>query len=265
MSRASHVARQAVRGLQRLLPRATGGLCVLEYHLVGAGSGAAVDIPEATFRAHLAEIARSGPVLPLLDAVCALRDGTLPAGAVALTFDDAYLNFYEVVYPILQAGGIPATLFVPTGFVLGGEPGPIRGVSLPPCTSAMLGEMASGGLVEIGAHTVTHPTLTRLPAAAAAAEVRESKLRLEEALHRPARVFAYPRDVVAPAVRPLVRDLFDAAVTGGGGRSYRGRFDRHEIQRVPLRSDSPESIGALLGARVWIEERVAYAVRPLVK
>jgi peptidoglycan/xylan/chitin deacetylase (PgdA/CDA1 family) len=52
--------------------------------------------------------------------------------------------------------------------------------------------LAEGGLVEVGAHTVTHPVLSILPAAAQQAEVHGSKARLQEILGRPVTSFAYP-------------------------------------------------------------------------
>ena len=52
--------------------------------------------------------------------------------------------------------------------------------------------LSQGGLVEIGAHTVTHPSLSSLPVASQRYEIRESKARLEETLGRPVRSFAYP-------------------------------------------------------------------------
>jgi peptidoglycan/xylan/chitin deacetylase (PgdA/CDA1 family) len=53
-------------------------------------------------------------------------------------------------------------------------------------------QLHRGGLVEIGAHTVTHPVLAAQPAAEQRAEVRQSKERLEEILGQPVETFAYP-------------------------------------------------------------------------
>lgn len=53
-------------------------------------------------------------------------------------------------------------------------------------------QLTKGGLVEIGAHTVTHPVLSALPAAAQQDEIQGSKARLEEILGRPVTSFSYP-------------------------------------------------------------------------
>jgi len=59
-------------------------------------------------------------------------------------------------------------------------------------TSDEVRTLATGGLIEIGAHTVTHPPLTSLPAAVREWEVRESRRRCEELSGRPVTGFAYP-------------------------------------------------------------------------
>lgn len=53
-------------------------------------------------------------------------------------------------------------------------------------------EMQQDGLMSIGSHTLSHPILTRVPKEAALAEVRDSKVLLEEKLGRPVEFFAYP-------------------------------------------------------------------------
>jgi peptidoglycan/xylan/chitin deacetylase (PgdA/CDA1 family) len=52
--------------------------------------------------------------------------------------------------------------------------------------------LADGNLVEIGAHTVSHPMLSALAADAQTAEIHRSKARLEEILGAPVATFAYP-------------------------------------------------------------------------
>ena len=53
-------------------------------------------------------------VLPLSEAVDRLADGTLPARAAAITFDDGYLDNLEIAAPILRKHGACATLFIAT-------------------------------------------------------------------------------------------------------------------------------------------------------
>jgi peptidoglycan/xylan/chitin deacetylase (PgdA/CDA1 family) len=67
---------------------------------------------------------------------------------------------------------------------------------------------------EIGAHTMTHPFLTRLPLEKARAEIRDSKHALEDRFSVAIRHFAYPYGDWNPAVRDLVREAgFVSAVS----------------------------------------------------
>ena len=59
-------------------------------------------------------------VLPLDEAIVRLNNGTLPARAAAISFDDGYADNYQIALPILQKHGLPATVFVATGFLDGG-------------------------------------------------------------------------------------------------------------------------------------------------
>ena len=53
-------------------------------------------------------------------------------------------------------------------------------------------KLADGGLIEIGAHTVTHPRLSARPLESQRAELQNSKSWLEERLGRPIASFSYP-------------------------------------------------------------------------
>src|SRR5438876_5084025 len=56
-------------------------------------------------------------VLPLDEAVTALRKGTLPARALAITFDDGYADNCTMALPILRQLGLHATFFICTAFL----------------------------------------------------------------------------------------------------------------------------------------------------
>ncbi|WP_342120798.1 polysaccharide deacetylase family protein [Pseudoduganella sp. OTU4001] len=101
-------------------------------------------------------------------------------------------------------------------------------------STAQLRKLHAAGM-GIGGHTVNHPILARLEAAAARQEIAEGKAALEAALDAPVRVFAYPNGKPGEDYLPehvaMVRELgFDAAVTTSWGVS-RGAADWYQLPR----------------------------------
>ncbi len=68
-------------------------------------------VSPANFEEHLQVLAKYYCPLPLNDFVESAKTGSLPKGAVAITFDDGYADNL-VAANLLQAHAIPATLFV---------------------------------------------------------------------------------------------------------------------------------------------------------
>lgn len=84
-------------------------------------------------------------------------------------------------------------------------------------------QLAAGRLVEIGAHTVTHPMLATLPAAAQQAEIQQSKTCLEEMLGRPVSSFSYPNGSATEYTWTLVREAgFSCACTSLNDVTWHG-------------------------------------------
>jgi len=100
----------------------TRALSVLAYHRVLAASDPLLrDEPGAAeFEARMRWLKARFNVLPLTEAVQALRAGRLPRRALCITFDDGYADNYGIALPILQRLGLPATFFIATGFLDGG-------------------------------------------------------------------------------------------------------------------------------------------------
>jgi peptidoglycan/xylan/chitin deacetylase (PgdA/CDA1 family) len=71
-----------------------------------------------------------------------------------------------------------------------------------------------GGIVEVGAHTVSHPSLTQHPPNVQRQEILESKRWLDDFLGRSARSFAYPYGDHSHATAALVAQAgFELACT----------------------------------------------------
>jgi peptidoglycan/xylan/chitin deacetylase (PgdA/CDA1 family) len=73
-------------------------------------------------------------------------------------------------------------------------------------TADELNELATGGLVDIGAHTVTHPFLAKLPISVQQSEIQQSKTCLEELLAKPVTSFSYPNGSSSEETMALVGD-----------------------------------------------------------
>jgi peptidoglycan/xylan/chitin deacetylase (PgdA/CDA1 family) len=61
-----------------------------------------------------------------------------------------------------------------------------------PLSSREVRQLGSGSLIEVGGHSVTHPSLPLLEREDQAREILENKTRLEELVGRPLRHFSYP-------------------------------------------------------------------------
>ena len=101
-------------------------------------------------------------------------------------------------------------------------------------TAEELVRLADGGLVEIGAHTVTHPVLSALPATAQLSEIQESKDLLEEILDRRVTSFAYPygarSDYTDETVAAIRQVGFAHACSNFPGLVRKG-IDRYQLPR----------------------------------
>jgi peptidoglycan/xylan/chitin deacetylase (PgdA/CDA1 family) len=73
-------------------------------------------VSPARFEEQLRVLRRTRRPLPLVEFVSKLVDGTLPPDAVALTFDDGYVDNLIAGLPRLEAADVPATVFLATGF-----------------------------------------------------------------------------------------------------------------------------------------------------
>ncbi|HEX5467207.1 MAG TPA: polysaccharide deacetylase family protein [Candidatus Limnocylindrales bacterium] len=118
----SAAARPAVRALGAVTRPRPGRFAVLTYHRVAWPAEAPdlhpglISATPTAFASQMRWLAEHRPVVALADLLAAAEGGPLPAGAVLITFDDGYRDLAQHAWPILRSLGLPATLFVPTGF-----------------------------------------------------------------------------------------------------------------------------------------------------
>ncbi|HMD37383.1 MAG TPA: trifunctional glycosyltransferase/class I SAM-dependent methyltransferase/polysaccharide deacetylase [Vicinamibacterales bacterium] len=105
----------AVRAVKpRVRVRHEGRAVILCYHRIAdlTPDAHALCTPPGVFRAHMRTLSEQFAPIALDDLVRLAEDGSIPDNAVAVTFDDGYLDALTTASPILMEFGIPATFFV---------------------------------------------------------------------------------------------------------------------------------------------------------
>src|SRR5918999_469587 len=102
-------------------------------------------------------------------------------------------------------------------------------------TSDEVNHLSQGGLIEIGAHTVTHSQLSQLSLSLQRKEIKESKDCLEEILGRPVVSFAYPygkrSDYTTQTIDLIKESGFTCACSNFPGTVRRGT-DPYQLPRL---------------------------------
>ena len=145
------------------------------------------------FRQQMAYLARECSVVKACDIHDMNSEGSKTV--VAITFDDAFVSVLKNAVPILREYGLPAAIFVPTGYI-GQNPGWAMANDCPDksetvMTERQIAELDKEGF-EILSHTVTHAKLTDLNDADLETELNQSKQRLEQILGHNVTAVSYP-------------------------------------------------------------------------
>jgi peptidoglycan/xylan/chitin deacetylase (PgdA/CDA1 family) len=250
---------------QRLYRQFSPAAVILTYHRIVdlEQNTYALAVSPSNFATHMEYLEKRFRVLRLDDLGEAVRSGKIPRRAVAITFDDGYIDLLQNACPVLERVGLPATVFVPSGH-MGSQrefwwdelervillpkklPGtlslrvedqnltwsiasseekektfwqvykvlkPLRSdrrlqvldqlfewagvkeTSRPNyriMNRAELIELTKGGLIQLGAHTVTHSALAGLSESVQRSEIIGGRKALIEAFGLPVSTFAYP-------------------------------------------------------------------------
>jgi peptidoglycan/xylan/chitin deacetylase (PgdA/CDA1 family) len=200
--------------------------------------GVGLSVRPAIFAAQMDYLARRGyQTVTLAHLHQAMRgEADLPPHPIVLTFDDGYADFYEVAWPVLRQYNFHSTVFVITGKV--GQRGYL--------SRDMLIELDRSGLVEIGAHTVTHADLTLVAPARLQWELVASRRALEGWLGHPVTSFCYPSGQYHAGVVAATRAAgYAVAVTTRSGNEH--QLDQ-ALEWTRLRVSGPGSVGGLASA-----------------
>lgn len=185
---------------------------ILTYHSIDP-SGSPISVTAEQFGAHLRWLGSGAVrVVPLAE-LPALDPGE---DAVALTFDDGFVNYSAEAAPLLEQYRVPATLFVVAGHAGGDNAWGGRRDGRVPCLPLLdwdqLGRLAERGTT-LGAHTRTHPHLPALPPARLEDELSGAAETIAARTGRRPEQFAYPYGEANPTVVETARRVYRLACT----------------------------------------------------
>jgi len=197
------------------------GSPILTYHKLGPRPSRVrlkgLYVGEALFRRQMHELKEAG-YLSFLPSEWS-EQLTDSSRSIAITFDDGFENALKHSLEPLREAGFRAIQFLVPGLI-GKEnaweiaEGEAREQLM---DASQIRDWIAAGHA-IGAHTCTHPHLTRIPLAEAREEIRASRLRLEDQFGVPIRDFCYPYGDWNPDVRSLVEEAgFTTACTTESG------------------------------------------------
>lgn len=311
----------AVGSLRRVLKAARDRLgrhgTILLYHRIGRATRDpwSLCVAPERFAEHLDVLGSCATVVPLRSLLDAIPSTDRNRPPVAITFDDGYADNLHQAKPLLERYGMPATVFVATGYlgarrefwsdrleriVLAPETLPGRfsltiagtafqwnatderggearrggaaqaaerrellftlwrrlrplpaaeqerlldaierwagGCSTPdperfPLSHDELRRLAGDGLIEIGAHTVTHCELPSVPPDEQKREIARSKAECEAVIGKPVTSFAYPYGRYDEASAACVRDSGFSLACSTMPRLSRAGADRFRLPR----------------------------------
>jgi peptidoglycan/xylan/chitin deacetylase (PgdA/CDA1 family) len=308
INRVRNVVRRATRPLRLRSSGRVPSAVILTYHRVAqpASDAHALAVSPANFARHVQYLRKACHPLSLSALADGLARGDIPERGVVVTFDDGYVDNLRNAAPVLESAGVPATVFVTSGYMEDGrafwwdrleelllvEPRAPEQASLciegreqrwplaspeqrrrshaeihaalrplgtdvieaaladlarqlgfeprvrddcRPMDAGELRSLVESGLIEVGAHTRTHPLLPSLPPEAQRDEIGGAREALERAVGRPVRTHAHPFGAFDEHTVGILRDLgFEAACAGVADRVQAGcdrlRLPRHIVR-----------------------------------
>jgi GT2 family glycosyltransferase/peptidoglycan/xylan/chitin deacetylase (PgdA/CDA1 family) len=212
---------------------------VLMYHHVGPpleNFDPDLTVSAQQFEAHIRFLARRGyfGIRPSDWLAWIQENKSLPAKPMLLTFDDAFEDLKDSVFPLLERYGFGGLVFVATNCVgktnRWDKP---RGFTLRSCLTAEQIQYWSAKRIDFGAHSRNHPDLTKLAESEVRGELAGSRADLEEIVGAPVISFAYPFGHYDDAAASCAQAQFALSFTTDDGlnnlRTDRSRLHRNMV------------------------------------
>ena len=243
-----YIIRECVRFVRRSIGRSTpSSSVVLMYHAVKTDK-------LEDFKKHMDLIMKIGN--PAWADSVEMTSDARPK--IAVTFDDGFRSVVENALPIMQERGIPATIFIPTGYIGKKPDWKFDSPDDVIVDDKVLNETQLRGLdhdlVKVGSHSVTHSRLPQLGQKEANKELMESKKALENILGKSIDLFAFPygdynEETIKLCIKVGYRCIFIATPMWGSSANngtVRGRID------ISLNDWCFEYRLKMLGAYEWL-------------
>ncbi|MBI4517938.1 MAG: polysaccharide deacetylase family protein [Deltaproteobacteria bacterium] len=167
-----------------LLEAWQSGNLILLYHRIVDDSEISLNpftVPRSLFESQVAWLSRIYTMMTASELVRLLASSPSVSRCAVITFDDGHESIFTHAWPILQAYGVPATLFLDTGRL-----------DVPPALScAQIMAMVAHG-IEIGSHSISHVDLRLLSDAALRYEMATSREFLSGMIGHRITGLAYP-------------------------------------------------------------------------
>lgn len=150
---------------------------------------------------------------------------------VCFTFDDGYLDTFDLAYPILKENRVPFCLYATTEYYRG-KKHPSWSGGIPMLNTEQLRQLAADPLCTIGVHTCSHPHLSTLSVDEQRREMADCKDDLEQLLGCEVKHLAYPYGDYNPNTVQLAQQLGFLTATTTSGRPVRSDSRLLELDRV---------------------------------
>lgn len=216
--------------------RTSNNIPILTYHSLDE-SQSVISTSPSVFEKQMGELWKRGwQSLSLSEMARFMQTRKFfPEKTFVITFDDGYENTYSEAFPILKQFGFKATIFLITDYCgrMNDWPGHSASIARRPLLSwPQIKEMHKHG-VEFGAHTSSHPDLSKLSIQEAEREIIKSKEQIEDKLGVETEFFAYPYGKYNPGVKEIARKHFLGACSTKLGKAG-ANSDLHMLKRVDM-------------------------------